>query len=53
VIEDDPADDRILACAVAAKADLIVSGDHHLRRLKAFSGIGIISPVDFRRTLGL
>ena len=30
VILDDPDDDHVLACAVAGRADLIVSGDKHL-----------------------
>lgn len=51
VIADDPADDRILECAVAGKADLVVSGDRHLRKLKSFRGIGIVQPSDFLRTL--
>jgi hypothetical protein len=52
VIADDEADNRILECAVVGKAHLIVSGDHHLRRLKSFQGIGIVRPVDLLRTLG-
>jgi putative PIN family toxin of toxin-antitoxin system len=52
VIADDETDNRILECAVAGKADLIVSGDHHLRRLKSFEGIGIVRPIDFLRTIG-
>lgn len=34
---DDPDDDQVLACALAAKAELIVSGDRHLLDLKARS----------------
>ena len=30
VIKEDPDDDKFLDCAVAAKADFIVSGDKHL-----------------------
>jgi putative PIN family toxin of toxin-antitoxin system len=52
VIPADPDDDRIVECAVAGNADLIVSGDRHLTKLKAFEGIGIVRPVDFLRTLG-
>ena len=48
VIEDE-ADNRILECAVTGRADLIVSGDRHLSRLKSFHGIEIIRPVDFQR----
>ncbi len=33
-ILDDPDDDQVLACALAAKAELIVSGDRHLLDLK-------------------
>jgi putative PIN family toxin of toxin-antitoxin system len=51
VIADDPDDDRIIECAVAGNADLIVSGDRHLTRLKAFEGIAIVRPADFLRTL--
>jgi len=52
VVKADPDDDRILECAVAGNADVVVSGDHHLTRLKSFQGIGIMRPVDFLRTLG-
>jgi predicted nucleic acid-binding protein len=52
VIKADPDDDRILECALAGDADLIVSGDHHLTKLKDFEGIGIVRPVDFLRNFG-
>jgi len=51
VIVEDEADNRILECAVEGKADLIVSGDHHLYRLKSFRNIGIVRPADFYRIL--
>jgi putative PIN family toxin of toxin-antitoxin system len=41
-ILDDPDDDDVLACAVAAQAEVIVSGDGHLLNLKAYQGISII-----------
>lgn len=53
IITDDPDDNRILECAVAGHADVIVSGDRHLRKLKSYQGIPIVRPVDFRRALGL
>jgi uncharacterized protein len=37
----DPSDDRILECAVAADAEVIVSGDRHLLALGSFKGIPI------------
>ncbi len=43
VVLRDPEDDRVLACAVAANADLIVSGDQHLLDLKEYEGIPIVS----------
>jgi uncharacterized protein len=45
VIFQDPDDDEVLACAVAGRADLIVSGDHHLHNLGGeYSGIPILTP---------
>jgi putative PIN family toxin of toxin-antitoxin system len=41
VIEADPTDDRILECAVAAGAEVIVSGDTHLLSLGSFRAISI------------
>lgn len=40
----DPDDDEVLALAVAANADLIVSGDPDLLDLKAFQGVPIVAP---------
>ena len=39
----DPDDDKFLACALAAEADMIVSNDEHLLTLKSFQGIPIYS----------
>ena len=53
VIQHDPADNHILACAISGKADVIVSGDkRHLLPLKEYEFIPIIRPVDFLRMLG-
>ena len=48
VLEDVP-DNRILECAVEAKADVIVTGDRHLLKLKKFQGIPVVRLVDFLR----
>jgi uncharacterized protein len=40
----DPDDDAVLALAIAAKADLIVSGDEDLLSMQRFEGIPILSP---------
>jgi predicted nucleic acid-binding protein len=47
VIKEDPADDRILDCAVAAKSDFIVSEDKDLLRLRQFGNARIVSVRDF------
>ena len=47
VVADDPDDDRVLECALEARADLIVSGDVHLLSLGKFRTIRIISPADY------
>ena len=48
VIADDPADNRVLECALEAQADVIVSGDtRHLQPLGAFEGIPILSPAEY------
>jgi putative PIN family toxin of toxin-antitoxin system len=45
----DTPDNRILECARAAPADLMVTGDRHLLDLKQFQGIPIVRLVDFLR----
>lgn len=42
-VSRDPDDDQVLACALAAQADLIVSGDGDLLTLKSFQGIPIVT----------
>ena len=43
----DPDDDKFIACAVSAKANLVVSGDKDLLDLRHYNGIKIISPKQF------
>ena len=40
----DPDDDEVLALAIAAKVELIVSGDKDLLSLGSFEGIPILAP---------
>jgi predicted nucleic acid-binding protein len=40
----DPDDDHVIACALAAKAQLIVSGDRDLLVLEAVREIAIVTP---------
>jgi putative PIN family toxin of toxin-antitoxin system len=47
VIADDPDDDQVLACATAAKAHIIVSGDKHLHSLGGkYQGVRIVTPAE-------
>lgn len=50
-IEADPTDDRILECAIAAEAEVIVSGDSHLLSLGVFRGIPIRRVAEFLASL--
>ena len=51
VVERDPDDDHVIACALAARADAIVSGDRHLLDLKQHQGIAILSASDTLKRL--
>lgn len=45
VVPNDPDDDAVIACALAARAELIVSGDNHLHSLGGeYNGIPIVTP---------
>jgi putative PIN family toxin of toxin-antitoxin system len=44
---EDETDNRILKCAKALNADLIVTGDRHLLTLKEFDGTGITRIAEF------
>lgn len=46
VVSADPDDDEVIAAAVAAEADLLVSGDRHLLALANHNQITICSPAD-------
>lgn len=43
-VERDPDDNIVLACAVQAGADYVVSGDPHLVDLVTYQGIPILTP---------
>lgn len=45
-VSEDPDDDHVLACAIAAKADLVVSGDSDLLKLGQYQGIPIVSSAE-------
>ena len=47
VIKEDPDDNKILECALACRADFIVTQDNHLLKLKEFQGIKILTAKEF------
>jgi putative PIN family toxin of toxin-antitoxin system len=49
-VADDPDDDRVLECALAADASLVVSGDRHLLVLRSYKSISIVTPRQFLET---
>lgn len=51
VVLHDPDGDHVLACAIAAQADLIVSGDPDLLNLKSYQRIAIVSPAEALKRL--
>ena len=50
-VSPDPDDDHVLACALAARADIIVSGDAHLLNLKHYQGMRIVYAAEAVRSL--
>jgi putative PIN family toxin of toxin-antitoxin system len=50
-VPGDPADSPILAAALAAGADLLITNDGHLLALHPYQGLRIISMTDYHRLL--
>ncbi len=46
-VATQPADDLVLATAVSAAADYLVTGDRKLRALGSFQGVRIVTPREF------
>ncbi len=47
VVEKDPDDNKFIECAVALKADFIITGDKALLEIQDYMAIKIVSPKDF------
>jgi len=47
IVEEDEEDNKVLECALSAKADIIVSGDKHLLELGRFKNTIILKPREF------
>lgn len=44
IVAADPADNKFIECAVALRADVIVTEDRALQRVRSYMGIRIVSP---------
>ena len=51
VVREDPADNKLLECAVDGKVDFIVSGDTHLLRIGSYKRTRILSVRQFLEIL--
>jgi putative PIN family toxin of toxin-antitoxin system len=47
VVKEDPDDDKFIECAVALKAEYIISGDRRLTAVKEYMGIKITTSKEF------
>lgn len=51
LIRDDPSDNMFLECATEARADFLISGDRHLKKLRRFQDIEIVTPREYLERL--
>ena len=49
-VKDDPDDDKFIECAVALKAEVIITGDKALKAINEYMGIKILTPQQFLKT---
>ncbi len=47
IIRNDPDDDKFIECAMALKADVIITGDREVLSIKEYRGIKIMTPLQF------
>ena len=47
VVKGDPADDKFIECAVALKAEVIITGDKSIEAIGEYMGIKIFTPQQF------
>ncbi len=50
-ILDDPADNKFIACAIALKAEYIVSGDMHLIKKRSIGKIKVVTPSEMEKLI--
>jgi uncharacterized protein len=49
-VKEDPEDDKFIECAVALKAEVIITGDKALKTMGEYMRIKILTPQEFLRT---
>lgn len=52
VVKEDPDDNKFIECAVALGSKIIISGDKHLKNIKKYIDIEIVSPKEFIEMYG-
>jgi len=52
VVKNDPDDDKFIECAVALKANIVVSGYREVLAIKEYKGIRILAPQEFLKLYG-
>lgn len=49
-VKDDPEDDKFIECAIALKAEVIITGEKALKAINEYMGIKILPPQQFLKT---
>ena len=47
IVKNDPDDDKFIECAVALKADAVITGDGEVLAIQEYMGIRILPPQEF------
>jgi hypothetical protein len=47
IVKKDPEDNKFIECAVALRADFVISGDKALTTIQDYMGIKIVNPKEF------
>ena len=47
IVKNDPDDDKFIECAVALKADAVITGDGEVLAIKEYTGVKILTPQQF------
>ncbi|HHT9124656.1 MAG TPA: putative toxin-antitoxin system toxin component, PIN family [Candidatus Brocadiia bacterium] len=52
-VKDDPNDDKFIECAVALKAEVIITGDKSMKAIREYMRIKILTPQQFLKYCGV